>query len=268
MSLMERRSVHTVEVTRGLAARASQLDAEVVLSDLRYGDVDTAAVAWPWFDRGAEVVAEGGGEMLFDAGLVSEHGTRGVEGAVGEVVALGPALPGAERLDAAALFADGGEHRVEEVDGVAVAELFVGVAPVGDRLGVAFDGGGGSLAGACEVVLGSFELLLGDVDFGAQGAALSAWGGVESMLGGCVTAPCFDGAGVGVVQGVSVGGGCCCHLGEDGVGVGRGGGCLGAPRCPLRLAGLGVEQGALCFGEDGWEPVRDLAARRRSASLG
>ena len=47
--------------------------------------------------------------MLFDARLVSEHGERGVEGAIGEVVALGPALPGGESLDVEPVFADGGQ---------------------------------------------------------------------------------------------------------------------------------------------------------------
>ena len=41
------------------------------------------------------------------------------------------------------------------------------VAPVGGRLGVAFDGGDGSVAGALEVVLGTVELLLGDVHVAA-----------------------------------------------------------------------------------------------------
>ena len=161
------------------------------------------------------------------------------------------------------VFADGGQHGVEPVDGVAVPELLVCVALVGDRLGVAFDGGGGSLAGAFEVVLGPVELLLGDVEFVAERAALPARGGVESMLRGGVASACVDGAGLGVVQGVSIGGGCGRHLGENGVGVVCGGGCLGSSGSTLRLAGLCVEQGALGVGEDGREPVRDLAAWRR-----
>ena len=83
------------------------------------------------------------------------------------------------------VFADGGHHRVEEVEGVAAAELVVCVALVGDRPGVAVDGGAGSLTGALEVVLGVFELLLGGVDLAAQVAALPARGGVESMSCGC-----------------------------------------------------------------------------------
>ena len=59
---------------------------------------------------------------------------------------------------------------------------------------------------------------------------MPARGGVEPMLGGGVASACFDGAGLGVVQGVSVGGGCGRHLGENGVGDGCGGGCLGSPR--------------------------------------
>ena len=58
------------------------------------------AATRPAVDRGvAEVVAEGGGELLFGAGSVSEDGERGVEGAVGYVVAFGPVLPGGEGLD-------------------------------------------------------------------------------------------------------------------------------------------------------------------------
>ena len=98
---------------------------------------------------------------------------------------MGPALPGVECADVEPVFADGGHHRVEEVDGVAVAELVVRVALVGDCPGVAFDGGAGSSTGALEVVLGAFELLLGGVDLAAQVAALPARGGVESMLCGC-----------------------------------------------------------------------------------
>ena len=97
------------------------------------------------------------------------------------------------------VFADGGRHRVEEVDGVAAAELVVRVALVGDCSGVAFDGGAGSSTGALEVVLGAFELLLGGVDLAAQVAALPARGGVESMLCGAMTPACFDRSGLGVV---------------------------------------------------------------------
>ena len=161
------------------------------------------------------------------------------------------------------LFADGRQHGVEPVDGVAGPELLVCVALVGDRLGVAFDGGGGSLAGAFEVVLGPVELVLGDVEFVAQRAVVPAGGGVEPMRSGGVASAGVDGAGLGVVQGASIGGGRGRHLGENGVGEVCGGGCLGSSGSTLRLSGLCVEQGVLGVGEDGREPVRDLAARRR-----
>ena len=97
------------------------------------------------------------------------------------------------------LFADGGQHGVEAVDGLAGPEVFVCVALVGDGLGVAFDGGGGSLAGAFEVVLGPVEPLVGDVEFVAERAAVAARGGVEPMRSGGVASPCVDGPGLGVV---------------------------------------------------------------------
>ena len=143
---------------------------------------------------------------------------------------MGPALPGGESLDVAPVFADGGQHRVEEVDGVAAAELVVRVALVGDCPGVAVDGGAGSSPGALEVVLGAFELLLGGVDVAAQGTALPARGGVESMLCGAMTPACFDRSGLGVVEGLSIGGGCCGHFRKNNVGAHCRSGCLSSPR--------------------------------------
>ena len=178
----------------------------------------------------AEVVAEGGGELLLEARSVSEHSEGSVEGPGGDVVAFGPLLPRREGLDVEPLLADGGQHGVEELDGVAVAKLIVRVPLVGDCVSVAFDGRRGSLAGPFEVVLGPLELVLGDVEVVAGRAPLPAWGGVESVLGGGVASACLDGAGLGVVQGVSVGGGCCRHLDQHGVGAGRGRGCLGPSR--------------------------------------
>ena len=149
--------------------------------------------------RVAEIVVECGGELLFGAGSVSEDSERGVEGLVGYVVAFGPVLPRGEGLDVDPLFADGRQHGVEPVDGLAGPEVLVCVALVGDRLGVAFDGGGGSLAGAFEVVLGPVELVLGDVEFVAERAVVPAGGGVEPMRSGGVASACVDGAGLGVV---------------------------------------------------------------------
>jgi hypothetical protein len=145
-----------------LVAPASQLDAEVVASD-----VDGCAVVddtLSSLDLGSGyVVADGDGKLLFHAGLTHEDGEHGVEGAIGQVVALGPALPGDQCSDVEALFANGGRHRIEEVDGVAGPELVVGGALVGDCVGVAFDGGAGSLAGALQVILGPVELPFGGV---------------------------------------------------------------------------------------------------------
>ena len=149
--------------------------------------------------RVAEIVVECGGELLFGAGSVSEDSERRVEGSVGYVVAFGPVLPRGEGLDVDPLFADGRQHGVEPVDGLAGPEVLVCVALVGDRLGVAFDGGGGSLAGAFEVVLGPVELVLGDVEFVAERAVVAARGGVEPMRSGGVASACVDGAGLGVV---------------------------------------------------------------------
>ena len=114
--------------------------------------------------RMADVLAKGGGELSLHTALTREHGERAVECSVRDVVALGPALPHHQRPDVEPLFADGGQHGVEAVDGVAVAQLFVCGAPVGDCSSMAFDDGGGSLAGSLEIVLGSVELSLGRVD--------------------------------------------------------------------------------------------------------
>jgi hypothetical protein len=97
------------------------------------------------------------------------------------------------------VFAHGGHHRVEEVDGVAASDIVVCVALVGDRPGVAFEGGAGSLPGALDEVLGPLELLLGGVDYAAQVAALPARCGIESMLSGAMTPARFDGSGLSVV---------------------------------------------------------------------
>jgi hypothetical protein len=209
------------------------------------------------------MVVECGGEVLFGAGSVGEDSERGVEGSVGYVVAFGPVLPRGEGLEADPLFADGRQHGVEPVDGVAGPEVLVCVALVGDRLGVAFDGGAGSLAGAFEVVLGAVELMLGDVEFVAERAVVPAGGGVEPMHSCAVASTGVDGAGLRVVERASIGGGGGRYLGENDVGEICGGGCVGSSGGTLRLSGLGVDKGVVGVGEDGREPVRDLAAWRR-----
>jgi hypothetical protein len=78
-----------------------------------------------------------------------------------------------------------------------------------------------------------------------------------------VASACLDSASLGMVQGVSIGGGCCRHLDQHTVGAGRGCGCLGPPRRPLGVTGLGVEEVAAGVGQDCLEPVGDLAAWRR-----
>jgi len=102
----------------------------------------------------AEVVAEGGGELLLGARSVGEHSEGSAEGPAGEVVAFGPLLPRLEGLDVEPLLAYGGQRGVEEPDGVAVAKLIVRVPLVGCCVSVAFDGRRGPLAGPFEVVLG------------------------------------------------------------------------------------------------------------------
>ncbi len=204
---------------------------------------------------------EGGGEPLIGASLACEHGEGAVECLLRYVVAMGPALPGREGADVEPVLAEGGHHRVEEVDGVPVAQLFVRIALNGGCLGVAFDGRGGSVPGAFEVELGSFELLLGDVDFVAEGAAVPARCCVESMLCRAVTPSCFRCSGLSVVQRVSIASGCGRHLSEVSVGACDCVGDSSPPHRLLRFPGFGVEQGALCFGEDGREPVGDRATR-------
>ena len=119
------------------------------------------------------VVGEGGGELALQSCSLVEDGGDGAQRSVGDGMAVGPVLPGVERSDAHPVFADGRCHGVESVDGVAGPELFVGVALVGNCSGVAFDGGPGSLASACQVVLGPFELPLGHGEVVAGGASLT-----------------------------------------------------------------------------------------------
>jgi hypothetical protein len=90
-------------------------------------------------------------------------------------------------------------HRVEHVDGLAVAEFVVRVALNGDSLGVPLYRWGGPSPGVFQVTLGSFELLLGDVGLVSQGSTLPAWRGLESMVRGAVAAPCFHRPSLGVV---------------------------------------------------------------------
>src|SRR5215217_7647048 len=149
--------------------------------------------------RVAEIVVECGGELLFGARSVSEDSERCVEGRVGYVVAFGPVPPRDEGLDVDPLFAAGRQHGVEPVDGLAGPEVLVCVALGGDRLGVAFDDGGGSLAGAVEVVLGPVELMLGDVEFVAERAVVTARSGVEPMRSSGEASAGVDGAGLRVV---------------------------------------------------------------------
>ena len=136
--------------------------------------------------------------MLFGAWLVGEHVVRGVEFPVGDVVALGPVVPGGEGVDVDAVVADGRCHRVEKFGGVAVAQLFVGVALLGEGSGVAFDGGGDALPGALEVVLGAVELLLGEVEVAAAVRVDAGVARCRSVVGGVMVAARFDGSGVGV----------------------------------------------------------------------
>ena len=153
--------------------------------------------------------------------VVVEDGGDGAEGSVGDGMAVGPVLPGGERSDAHPVFADGRCHGVESVDRVAGPELLVGVALVGDGPVVAFDGGPRSLAGAGQVVLGSFELPLGDGEVVAGGASLAAWRCREATLGAGVGSSGVGGSSFGRAQRVAVVGGRCCDLGQRRVGGSR-----------------------------------------------
>ena len=109
---------------------------------------------------------------------------------------------------------------------------------VGDRSGVAFDGGGGSLPGAFEVVLGALELLLGDAEVVAERAAVPARGGVEPMMRGAHDVGVLRRRGLrrgaGRLDRRRSGG----HVGQDGVGAGCGGGRL--ERAALNVARRGL----------------------------
>ena len=125
----------------------SELDAELAPCGSLSWVVEVVgahSVVW-----GAELVAEGGGELSFGSCLAGEYGDGAVEFGVGYVMAVGPVVPGGEAADVEPVFADGGEHGVEAVDGVAVAELVVGLA-----LGRQAPGRGCSTAGAvrCRVL--------------------------------------------------------------------------------------------------------------------
>jgi hypothetical protein len=207
----------------------SELDAEVAPCSSSSWVVEVVGgvhrVVW-----GAELVAEGGGELSFGSWLAGECDDGAVEVLVGYVVAVGPVVPGGEAADVEPVFADGGEHGVEAVADVVVAELVVGLALGGKRHGVLLNGGAGSLPSAGEVVLGSYELLFGLVQLVAEGAAVPAGGAVESMLRGGPASTALDGARFGMVQDVSIGGGGGVNRCVHGVGVGDVGGDVG----PLR----------------------------------
>ena len=155
-------------------------------------------------DRRVEVVGEGGGELALHSCSLVEDGGDGSQGSVGDGMSVGPVLPGGERSDAHPVFADGRCHGVESVDRVAGPELLVGVALVGDCPGVAFDGGPGSLASACQVVLGPFELPLGHDEVVAGGAPLTTRRCREATLGAGVGSSGIDGSSFGGAQGVAI----------------------------------------------------------------
>ena len=184
-------------------------------------------------------------------------------GPVGDVVALCPAVPGGEGVDVKPVVADGRCHRVEEFGRVAVAQLFVGVALLGEGSGMAFDGGGGALPGSFEVVLGAVELLLGDVEVAARSASMPAWRGVVAVVGGVMVASRCGGSGLGVTQGVAVDSGGGGDVGEHFVHGGSYCSRLCSACCLFGVARFGVVQGASGVVEDGGEPVGDLITWRR-----
>lgn len=93
-------------------------------------------------------------------------------------------------------------------------------APGGDRVGVALDGGRGSLPGARQVVLGPVELLFGDVDVASESVTVPPWAGGELVQRGGVAPVCFDRSHLGVVQRVAIGDGRSVDLRVGSVGAG------------------------------------------------
>ena len=181
-------------------------------------------------DLPANLVGQGGSELTLHSCPLVEDGGDGTQRSVGDGMTVGPLLPGGERSDAHPVFADGWCHGIESVDRVAGPELFVGVALVGNRPGLALDRGPRSLASACQVVLGPFELPLGHDEFVAGGAPLTTRFCREATLGAGVDSSSIDGSSFGGAEGLAViarGG---CDLGQRRIGGGDGGGRLG-PSC-------------------------------------
>ena len=142
-----------------------------------------------------------------------------------------------------------------------VRQLVVGVALVGDCPAVAFDGGPRSLASACQVVLGPFELPLGHDEIVAGGAPLTT----RSPSRGDVWAPAWTrrastARASAASQGVAVVGGGRCDLGQRRIGSGDGGGRRRLVVLRRRAdVLLGDREASLGVGEDLREPLRHLA---------
>jgi hypothetical protein len=77
----------------------SQVDAEVVLCALVSRIREVVGGARVAIDWSAEMVAQDRGELSLHTRLVCKHGECAVKGPVGDVVALGPVLPGREGAD-------------------------------------------------------------------------------------------------------------------------------------------------------------------------
>ena len=179
-------------------------------------------------------------------------------------MSFGPLLPGGECSDVYPVFADGGCHGIESVDRVAGPELFVGVALVGNRPDVALDRGRRSLASACQVVLGPFELPLGHDEVLAGAAPLTTRSCGEATLGAGVDSSSIDGSSFGSAQGVALVDGGGCDLDQRRIRCGDGGGRLGPSRCATGRTLLGDEEVSLGVGQERREPLRHLAPLDRA----
>jgi len=189
-----------------------------------------------------EIMTERDDKLLLRPPFLGQHCDGRAERSVGYVAAFGPVFPGVQRPDVHPVLAGDGRSGVRLADRLRV---LAGRALVLDGHGVALHRRETSLLGACEVGLRSIDLLLGDVEFAAKAAALTA-GSVVQLVSHCdLSSPCVGDASFGVVQCISIGSCFGRHVGGDAVGVGEGGVRLGLALCALRFTGLGVAEVAV-----------------------
>lgn len=96
----------------------------------------------------------------------------------------------------------------------------MGVTKIGYGLAVAFDCRASSWAGAGEIVFGSFELMIGDVEVVTGGASMTAWRCLETTVCAGLAPARLDGSGFCGVQSVAVIACRCCDLDERGICLG------------------------------------------------